>query len=76
MVRGAVESLGPETRTALIDLLLPDWSFEGKRVMDFGCGAGRTLRYFLEEAERAESWGVDIDAPSVDLLTETVSPPI
>ena len=70
------ESLGPETRTALIDLLPPDWSFEGKRVMDFGCGAGRTLRYFLEEAERAEFWGVDIDAPSIDLLAETVSPPL
>lgn len=70
------ESLGPETRTALSDLLPADWSFEGKRVMDFGCGAGRTLRNFLEEAERAEFWGVDIDAPSIDLLAETVSPPL
>jgi SAM-dependent methyltransferase len=70
------ESLGPETKSALIELLPPDWSFEGKRVMDFGCGAGRTLRHFLSEAETAEFWGVDIDAPSVDLLAETVSPPL
>jgi len=70
------ESLGPETKTALLELLGPDWSFEGKRVMDFGCGAGRTLRHFLPEAEDAEFWGVDIDGPSIDLLAETVSPPL
>jgi SAM-dependent methyltransferase len=70
------ESLGPETRTALLELLPAGWSFEGKRIMDFGCGAGRTLRYFLPDAERAEFWGVDVDAVSVDLLAQTVSPPL
>jgi len=70
------EKLGPETRTAILDLLPADWSFDGKRVMDFGCGAGRTLRYFMAEAERAELWGVDIDAGSIELLRETVSPPL
>ena len=69
------ESLGPETRTALLDLLPEDFSFDGSRVMDFGCGAGRTLRHFKSEAERAEIWGVDIDGPSIELLRETVSPP-
>jgi SAM-dependent methyltransferase len=70
------ESLGPETRTAIIDLLPPGFSFEGKRVMDFGCGAGRTLRHFMDEADRAELWGVDVDAASIDLLRETVCPPL
>jgi SAM-dependent methyltransferase len=70
------ESLGPETRTAIIDLLPPGFSFEDKRVMDFGCGAGRTLRHFMDEADRAELWGVDIDATSIDLLRETVCPPL
>jgi SAM-dependent methyltransferase len=70
------ERLGPETRTAIIDLLPEDFSLEGKRVMDFGCGAGRTLRHFMDEAERAELWGVDIDATSIDLLRETVCPPL
>jgi SAM-dependent methyltransferase len=70
------EQLGPETRAALIDLLPPDWSFENKRVLDFGCGAGRTLRHFMAEAETAEVWGVDIDAASIDLLRETVCPPL
>jgi SAM-dependent methyltransferase len=70
------ESLGPETKTALLDLLPAEWSFEGKRVLDFGCGAGRTLRHFLPEATTAEFWGVDIDAVSIDLLAETVCPPL
>ncbi len=53
------ESLGPETKSALLDLLPDDWSFEHKRVLDFGCGAGRTLRHFVSEAEAGEFWGVD-----------------
>jgi SAM-dependent methyltransferase len=69
------ESLGPETKTALVELLGDDWSFAGKRVLDFGCGAGRTLKHFSREAETAEVWGVDIDAASVDLLAQTVCPP-
>jgi SAM-dependent methyltransferase len=70
------EELGPETKTALVSLLGPDWSFEGKRVLDFGCGAGRTLKHFLPEAEQAEFWGVDIDDTSVQLLQDTVCPPL
>jgi SAM-dependent methyltransferase len=70
------EKLGPETKTALVSLLGPDWSFGGKRVLDFGCGAGRTLKHFLPEAEHAEFWGVDIDATSVQLLEDTVCPPL
>jgi SAM-dependent methyltransferase len=70
------EELGPETRSAIVDLLPEDWSWEGKRVLDFGCGAGRTLRHFMDEARSAEIWGVDIDATSIELLRETVSPPL
>ncbi len=70
------ERLGPETRTAIVDLLPDDWTFAGKRVMDFGCGAGRTLKHFLPEAATTELWGVDIDAVSIDLLRETVCPPL
>ncbi len=70
------ERLGPETKTAIMDLLPADWSFEGKRILDFGCGAGRTLRHFMSEAQQAEFWGVDIDAASVELLAQTVCPPL
>ncbi len=72
----AYEKLGAETRSALDDLLPDDWSFEGKRVLDFGCGAGRTLRHFLTEAESCELWGADIDAASVEWLQGALCPPL
>ncbi len=68
--------LGPETHTKLIELLPDDWTFAGKKVLDFGCGPGRTLQEFLEEAESAEFWGVDIDAPAIAELTAKHSPPL
>jgi SAM-dependent methyltransferase len=57
-------------------LLGDGWSFEGKRVLDFGCGAGRTLRQFIADAEHAEFWGTDIDAASIEWLKENLSPPL
>src|SRR4051794_14301874 len=60
--------LGRRTRADLEAVLPAEWSFDGKRVLDFGCGAGRTLRHFGAEAERAEFWGCDIDAPSIAWL--------
>jgi SAM-dependent methyltransferase len=72
----AYERLGAETKAALLDLLPDSWSFEGKRVLDFGCGAGRTLRHFLDEAERGEFWGADIDASSIDWLEANLCPPL
>lgn len=53
-----------------------DWRFEGKRVLDFGCGPGRTLRHFLREAQVAEIWGADIDAASIELLKREHCPPL
>lgn len=70
------EELGPETRTAILDLLPDGWSWEGKRVLDFGCGHGRTLKHFLAEAERAEIWGVDIHPPAIAELRQTLCPPL
>ena len=70
------QTLGPETRTALFDLLPDGWSFEGKRVLDFGSGSGRTLRHFLDEAGSAEFWGVDIDPHSIAELESQYCPPL
>jgi SAM-dependent methyltransferase len=72
----AYERLGGEARDALLGLLPDGWSFEGKRVLDFGCGAGRTLRHFLTEAERGDFWGADIDAASVEWLRANLCPPL
>ena len=69
------DELGLRTRAGVEAGLPDDWSFEGKAVLDFGCGAGRTLRHFLPEAETAEFWGCDIDAESIAWLDENLSPP-
>jgi SAM-dependent methyltransferase len=72
----AYERLGAETKSALVGLLPDGWSFTGKRVLDFGCGAGRTLRHFLVEAEEGEFWGADIDAASIQWLEAALCPPL
>jgi SAM-dependent methyltransferase len=60
----------------LVKSLLPDdWEWEGKRGLDFGCGIGRILRHAAAE-RGAELWGCDIDAPSVEWLSQNVSPPL
>jgi SAM-dependent methyltransferase len=75
-VRSAYEAIGRESRERIERLLPDDWTWEGKRVLDFGCGAGRTLRHFLAEAEHAEFHGCDIDADSIAWLTDHLSPPL
>lgn len=67
--------LGPATKDAILELLPEGWRFDGKRILDFGCGPGRTLRHFLPETERAEIWGIDVDGESIGELRETLVPP-
>jgi SAM-dependent methyltransferase len=67
--------LGAQTKRQIVGLLPDGWSFEGKRVLDFGSGAGRTLRHFADEAETAEFWGCDIDAPSIEWMQKSLCPP-
>ena len=70
------EELGAAARASMLRLLHDHFSFDGARVLDFGCAAGRTLRHFLAEAERAEIVGCDIDDPSVDWVAEHLCPPV
>jgi SAM-dependent methyltransferase len=79
--RGADEALredfdrtGRDRKRAILELLGDEYSFEGRRVLDFGCGAGRVLRQFLPEAETAELWGCDSHAPSIEWLERNLSP--
>jgi ubiquinone/menaquinone biosynthesis C-methylase UbiE len=59
-----------------IDSLLPEgWSFAGKRVLDFGCGTGRTLAAYEGEADESELWGCDIHAPTIEWAQQQLSPP-
>ena len=70
------ELLGAETRAELLRLLPAGTSLEGKRLLDFGCGAGRTMRHFLAEARSGEVVGADIDDRSVDWLNANLAPPL
>src|SRR4051794_3076170 len=70
------DEIGAQTKRQVVSLLPDDWSFEGKRILDFGCGAGRTLRHFAEEAKVAEIWGADLDEPSIKWMEENVCPPL
>ncbi|MGH9613715.1 MAG: class I SAM-dependent methyltransferase [Bryobacteraceae bacterium] len=36
------------------------------RVLDFGCGCGRTIRWFLRDGGKTEFHGVDVDADAID----------
>jgi SAM-dependent methyltransferase len=69
------EELGRRTYTAIVDRLPPGWDFAEKRILDFGCGAGRTLRHFAGQASQSEVWGCDIDEPSIRWLSEHLCPP-
>lgn len=74
----AFEWAGQNTKTELMRLLPEGTSLEGKRILDFGCGAGRTLRHFLPEADAGEIevWGTDIDVPSIEWLNANLCPPL
>jgi SAM-dependent methyltransferase len=69
------DELGRLTRSEIVDRLPPDWSFADKRILDFGCGAGRTLRHFVAETADSEVWGCDIDEPSIRWLSAELCPP-
>ena len=69
------ETVGLETKQTVARCLPQDFDWRGARVLDFGCGVGRVLRAFFEEAEGAEFWGCDIDGPSIRWCVENLSPP-
>jgi SAM-dependent methyltransferase len=70
------EAAGRAVKHFIISQLPEGWTWEGKRVLDFGCGAGRVLRHFLPDARHAEFWGSEIDEPSVRWIDQHLSPPL
>lgn len=75
-VMDSYRAVGRDSRATILDLLGPTWSFQGKRVLDFGCGSGKVMRHFLAEAEHCELWGCDIDERSVDWINAELHPPL
>jgi SAM-dependent methyltransferase len=57
---------GGYSREAIERILPEDWNWEGKRVLDFGCGSGRAIRHFLDLAPGTELWGSDIDPRCIE----------
>ena len=44
---------------------------ERAAVLDFGCGWGRIIRFFLKDLDSAKIWGIDCQAEAVDVCTQT-----
>jgi SAM-dependent methyltransferase len=52
------------------------YSFEdGGRILDFGCGGGRMLRWLKMLTPKLEVWGCDIDSESITWCRRYLSPP-
>jgi SAM-dependent methyltransferase len=69
-------AIGQRMRPEILRLLPEGWVFDGRRVLDFGCGAGRLLRHFLREAEIAEFYGTDTDREMIGWLRANLCPPL
>ncbi|HKO62446.1 MAG TPA: methyltransferase domain-containing protein [Pyrinomonadaceae bacterium] len=53
-----------------------DFAFKkGNRILDFGCGAGRMIRYLKDLSETCEIWGTDIQAEHIYWCKQNLSPP-
>lgn len=72
---GAYLNNGRFLRDLLESFLPEDWSWQGQRVLDFGCGAGKVIRQFADESDTGEFWGCDIDGPSIDWMQQNLCPP-
>ncbi len=75
-VIASYRAVGRDSRATILELLGSEWTFQGRRVLDFGCGAGKVMRHFLPEAEHCELWGCDIDERSVDWINAELHPPL
>lgn len=62
---------------ALVKSLLPEgFDLSGRRVLDFGSGAGRIVRHALAEDPEADYWACDIDERSVAWMAANLVPPL
>jgi SAM-dependent methyltransferase len=67
---------GRALREEILSMLPADWAWEGRKVLDFGCGSGRVLRHFLQEGQVAEIYGCDIHAESINWGKANLCPPL
>jgi SAM-dependent methyltransferase len=70
------DRIGATTREKLLAALPSEFSWDGARVLDFGCGAGRALRHLDDEARRCDEFlACDIDRASIDWVKANLDPP-
>lgn len=68
---------GRDSYADICSSLPPDWQWDGKHVLDFGCGCGRVLRRFLPHiADGACLHGCDIHEPSIRWMKANYPPGI
>jgi SAM-dependent methyltransferase len=68
-------SVGQAAYGDICSALPEGWSWEGKRVLDFGCGCGRILRWFLPHVEDGcELVACDIHAPTIEWMRANYPP--
>jgi SAM-dependent methyltransferase len=70
------DRIGRGCRDQILRMLPEGWDLAGRAALDFGCGAGRTLRHFLDDAADAQIWGCDVDEASIDWVREHLCPPL
>ncbi len=59
-----------EYKIKLISNLLS--SDEPRKILDFGCGAGRGLPYLRQYFSNADIWGFDVSTASLDIAKNTI----
>ena len=69
------DAIGRGVKGTITRCLPPGFDFRGRRCLDFGCGIGRVIRHFADEARSAEFWGCDIDGTSIRWAVENMTPP-
>lgn len=70
------DDVGAVARRDFLALLPKAFEWDGAKVLDFGAGAGRTLRQFGAEAQvAAEFWACDIDRDSITWMEANLCPP-
>jgi SAM-dependent methyltransferase len=67
---------GRQALRAIERVLPADWTWSNKRVLDFGCGAGRTIRHLGDVNVTGELWGCDVDPACIAWSTEHLGPSI
>ncbi len=70
------EMQGRNTKEQLVGMLPRGYSLKGRSMLDFGCGAGRILRQFHDEAAGARFVGCDIDRESIEWMNANLCPPL